>query len=405
MNTKLVDNIDWVGFVDWNVRDFHGYETSRGSTYNAYLIRDEKTVLLDTVKAPYYANLLRNVSELVPLDQIDYVVCNHAEPDHSGSLPRVMEACPQAVVVCDQKCRETLEQYYDTSAWTFQVVKTGDELKTGRFTLQFVETPMAHWPDSMATYIPEEKILFSMDAFGQHYATSGRYDDEVSCAEAIAEAKTYYANILMCYERPVSKALDYIDNLDVTLIAPSHGVMWRKHVTDILAAYRDWVVCKPEPKVLIMYDTMWKSTEQMAQAIYEGVLEKGVRCDLRYIRATHITVLATEIMDAATVAVGSATLNQTLMPQCAAALTYLMGLRPARKAGFAFGSYGWGKGGPEAVQEYLDKMKIRSLREPLKGRYAPDEAVLEACRAAGRMLAEEALKICEQQENGESPDK
>ena len=392
MRTKLVDNVYWVGYVDWNVRDFHGYETTRGSTYNSYLIDDEKRVLIDTVKAPYSGNLLKNIQEVTALDSIDYVVCNHAEPDHSGALPTLMKACPQAQLVCDAKCKATLEKHYDISSWNILLVKTGDELNIGTRTLKFVETPMAHWPESMATYIPEDKILFSMDAFGQHYASSARFDDEIPFDEAIEEAKIYYANILMCYERPVNNAMDAISELDVELIAPSHGIMWRKHIKTLLSCYRDWSICKPLPKVLIMYDTMWKSTDTMAHAIYEGVIEAGVACQLRYIRATHITVLATDIMDAAAIAVGSPTLNQTIMPQAAAALTYLMGLRPKNKRGFAFGSYGWGKGGPEAVNEYLEKMKVQLLRPPLKCQFVPTEEMLEECREAGKMLAAEALK-------------
>jgi len=395
MNRSLSEAVKWVGYIDWSIRDFHGYVTDRGSTYNAYLIQDEKTVLIDTVKAPYVDTLLRNIRECTDLSAIDYVVCNHAEPDHSGGLPVVMAACPQAELICDEKCKAILGMHYDTSSWRFRIVKTGDSVSIGKRTLSFVETPMAHWPESMATYLSEDNILFSMDAFGQHFASSGRFDDEESLDIIIQEAKSYYANILMLYGRPVSKVLDVLPDLDIDIIAPSHGVIWRSHIPVILDAYRQWMTCKAKPKVLILYDTMWKSTEKMAYAIFEGAEIEGIEAKLIYIRASNGSVIATEMLDAATVAFGSPTLNMTLMPEAAGILTYLKGLKPANKAGFAFGSYGWGKGGPEAVQEYLQSMKFELLREPLKSQYVPTSKILEECRKAGRMLAEKALEKAE----------
>jgi len=397
----LAENIAWVGFVDWNVRDFHGYATMRGSTYNAYLITDEKTALIDSVKAPFSDYLLENIRSQTPLDKLDYVICNHAEPDHSGALPRVMAVCQNAKLVCNAKCKMILEKHYDTSDWTFHVVKTGDEIRLGDYSLQFVDTPMAHWPESMVTYVPQKGILFSMDVFGQHYATSLRFDDEVAYDEVVQEAKTYYANILMCYERSVTKALDALDGLDLKMIAPSHGVIWRKHVQVIRDYYREWCVCTPKPKVLVMYDSMWHSTDLMARAIYDGVQSLGVQCVLRSIRATNITILATDVLDSAAVAVGSPTLNQTLMPQAAAALTYLTGLRPSNLCGFAFGSYGWGKGGAEAVEEYLEKMKIKLLRPPLKCQFVPTSEMIKECFEGGVMLAKQALEVTNKEKKKE----
>lgn len=311
MTASLRDSIDWVGYVDWNVRDFHGYRTDAGSTYNAYLIRDEKTALIDTVKAPYARDLLAHVSGLVDPTRLDYVVVNHAEPDHAGGLTSVMAACPQATVVTNKKCREILSSYHDTSAWQFQIVGTGDTLSLGSRTLAFLETPMVHWPDSMMTYVPEEKLVFSMDAFGQHYASSGRFDDEVPLEEVMAEAKKYYANIIMWAGKPIARALEAAGKLDIEMIAPSHGVIWRKNLATILAAYGDWVVCRPSPKVLVVYDTMWESTAMMAQAIADGAEGAGATVKLHYIRANDYTQLATETLDAATIAFGSPTLNGT----------------------------------------------------------------------------------------------
>jgi len=393
MNVKLRDGIDWVGYVDWTLRDFHSYVTTRGATYNAYLVRDEKTALVDAVKAQFVDRLLANVSALVALDNVDYVICNHAEPDHSGGLTRVMKALPNATLVCDAKCAQILSAYYDTTDWKMQIVSTGDTLSLGKRSFTFVETPMAHWPDSMCTYVPEEKLLFSMDAFGQHYASSGRFDDEVNMQEVMAEAKKYYANILMLYGKPVARALAAAGSLDIEMIAPAHGIIWRSHIDEILSAYQDWVVCKPKPKVLVIYDTMWESTRRMAEAIVEGASVEGVQVKSLFVRASGITEIATEVLDAAAIAFGSATLNMGMMPMMGAALTYLKGLKPEGKAGFAFGSFGWGKGGPEAIHEYLKTMRFDILREPLKRKWRPSEDALSECREAGKLLADKAREL------------
>lgn len=393
MHRELRAGIDWVGYVDWNIRDFHGYRTGRGSTYNAYLVRDEKTALIDTVKAPYAGELLANMAELVEPGEVDYVVCNHAEPDHAGALPAILAACPRAELVCDAKCREVLALYHDTSGWRFRIVAEGETLSLGRRTLSFVETSMVHWPESMFTYVPEEKLLFSMDGFGQHLASSGRFDDEEPTDVIMAEAKTYYANILMLFGRPIARALDKAAALDIEIIAPSHGVIWRSDPGRIVAAYADWVALKPKPKVLVIYDTMWKSTERMAKAIVAGAAGEGVEAKPLYVRATDLTDIATEVLDAGAIAFGSATLNNTLMPQMAATLTYLKGLKPAGKAAFAFGSYGWAKTAAADMTEYLEAMKLEIVREPLLSHFAPSSEVLDECRAAGRALAERARQL------------
>lgn len=397
MNRAIVEGVHWVGYVDWNIRDFHGYVTDRGSSYNAYLILDREPALVDSVKAPYAADLLRHIAELMNPADLRWVVCNHAEPDHSGALPAVMAAAPNATLVCDQKCKDVLAIYYDVSKWTFKIVKTGDALPLGRRTLEFIETPMTHWPESMATWIPQDRLLFSMDAFGQHYATSGRFDDEVQETVLMFEAKTYVANILMLYSVPVAKAVAVVRQLDPKIICPSHGVVWRSKVKAMLDLYDQWDVCKPVRKVVVFYDTMWKSTEQMAEAIVEGAIAEGgpaLDVKLYHVRATTGTRLATEMLDVAAFAAGSPTLNGTLMPAMADALTYLKGLRPAHKAGFAFGSYGWGRGGPEEVEQYLQAMKVELLRPVLKLNYKPSPAGLAECREAGRLLARHALKVC-----------
>lgn len=409
MNTQLREGIEWVGFVDWTVRDFHGYATGRGSTYNAYLVRGAaatgepnseptKTALIDAVKAPYADELLRRVANLTPLDKVDYVVCNHAETDHAGGLPAVVAACPNAEVVCNKTCREALGRHFDTSAWRFRVVADGESLSLGRRTLQFVNTPMAHWPESMMTYVPEEKVLFSMDAFGQHYASSARFDDEAALDEVMAEARTYYANILMPLGKPVLAAMAKAAGLDIEILAPSHGVIWRSHIADILKAYGDWTVCRARPKVLVIYDTMWGSTDRMARAIEDGAASvAGVEVKRFSLRLSNTTVLATEVLDAATLAIGSPTLNRTYMPQMGALLTYLDGLRPAGKAALTFGSYGWSHAACAALEARLREMKVELLAPAVEALYAPTAEVLEECRQAGRMLAEKALAAVQAQ--------
>jgi flavorubredoxin len=391
MNTPLYENIDWVGCVDWTVRDFHGYDTQHGSTYNAYLVRDEKTALVDTVKAPFAEQLLANLASLTDPARVDFVVCNHAEPDHAGALPQVLARMPQATLVCDKKCAATLAAYVDVSSWKIRLVATGDRISLGRRSLQFVETPMLHWPESMFTYVPEEKLLFSMDAFGQHYASTERFDDETDFATLMDEAKTYYANIIMPYGKAVLAALQKVGELPVHMIATSHGIVWRTHIAKIIEAYRAWAAHRCQPKVLVIYDSMWGSTATMAEAILAGATRPGVTASLISIRQSNLTRIAAETLDAAAVAFGSSTLNRTMMPMAAAALNYLQGLRPLNRVGAAFGSYGWGRGGPEAIDEALREMDWEILREPIRAHYRPTAADLDECRQLGQLLAERAL--------------
>ena len=393
MNREILENIYSVGYVDWFVRDFHGYETSAGSTYNSYLIKDDKTALIDTVKEPYAADLLNNISEIVELEEVQYVVCNHAEPDHAGALAKVMAALPQATLLCDKKCKTILSKHFDISGWTIQIVSGGETISLGKRTLQFFETPMIHWPESMATYVPEEKLLFSMDAFGQHYATSGRFDDEVPLSTAMAEAKTYYANIVMLYGDEVAGLVKPGVLPEIEMIAPSHGIIWKKYVDDILEAYRDWSVFRPVPKVLVIFDTMWQSTERMACAIAEGATIPGVEVKPIHIRRSNLTTIADEVLDAAAIALGTSTLNGGMMPMMGAALTYLRGLSPRNKAGFAFGSFGWSKGGADEVEAIMREMDWEITHKMIRCPYRPTEEVLAECRRAGEELATKTLEM------------
>ncbi|MEA2012936.1 MAG: FprA family A-type flavoprotein [Verrucomicrobiota bacterium] len=388
---EIQKNVFSTGYTDWDIRDFHGYTTKRGSSYNSYLIKDDKVALIDTVKEPYANNLLRNIKERVELTKVDYVVCNHAEPDHSGALPEVLKICKNATLICNAKCKSTLSMHYDTSSWTFEVVDEKTELSLGKNTLKFINTPMAHWPESMFTYIPEKKLLFSMDVFGQHYATSRPFDYKVD-PEAIEELKTYYANIIMPYPTQVTKILEKVATFDIEMIAPSHGIIWKENISKIIQAYKDWAICKSEPKLLIFYDTMWKSTAMMANAIYEGAQKSGIMIKKFDLKNTNITIITEEIIDAATVAVGSPTLNKELMPKLAESLTYVRGLLPKEnnKTALAFGSYGWGKKGAQhQVHEYLKSMGCKMLfEEPIQSQYVPTKEILDECRKAGEKLAD-----------------
>ena len=395
MNAQLAEGVFWVGFVDWSVRDFHGYTTARGSTYNAYLVTGgEKVVLIDTVKRAYAEACLDGVRRQVALERVTHIVCNHAEPDHAGGLPDVLAACPQAVVVCNAKCQDALAHHFDVSGWRFQIVKDTETLALGGGkTLQFFDTPMVHWPESMATYLAEDAILFSMDAFGQHYASGFRFDDESDMCEVMQEAKTYYANIVLPFGRPVAATLARLGGLKLSIVAPSHGVIWRSHFAKIVEAYQAWMVCKPSKKVVVVFSSMWNSTRQMAEAVAQGAGTLPVEVKLIDAAATSDTDIVPEVMDCAAFAAGSPTLNMGILPRMAATLTYLRGLKPVGKAGFAFGSYGWAAKGCEEVAGYLQAMNMTPVCEPLACRFAPDAAVLEKCRAAGRALAEVASRV------------
>ncbi len=393
MIKEIKKDVFWVGFVDWNVRDFHGYETDKGSTYNAYIINDEKKILVDSVKYPFVKDLISNIEEVFPVSELDYIICNHAEPDHASSIPVVVAQNPDVVVVCNAKCQSFLGMQFDTTGWNFQIIKEGDTFSTGNRTLTFANTPMAHWPESMVTYLIEEKLLFSMDAFGQHYASASRFDDEQSMPEVIFEATKYYANIILPFGKQVLKAIDKLSSLEIDMIAPSHGIVWRSHIDVILDLYNKWATHTADKKVVVFYDSMWQSTEIMARAIVDGAFEvPGVEVKLFDVKATHITEIATQIIDCAAFAAGTPTLNMGMMPKMGEALVYLRGLAPQNKLAFAFGSYGWAKkAGPHEVHAILEDMKMNMLLEkPIQSQFRPTEDILADLRAKGKQLAEHA---------------
>ena len=353
--TEIKPDVYWVGGIDWTERNFHGYTTDRGSTYNAYLILDEKITLIDTCKPPFADELLERIADVIDPAKIDYVISNHVEQDHSGAIPAIMAAAPNAkIVTSDPHGLKGLKAHYG-EAYEYIPVKTGDTLNIGKRTLTFAATMMVHWPDNMVTYSAFDKILFSNDAFGQHYASSKRFDDEVGLPEVLDQAKKYYANIVMPYSRHVVKALGALSGLDFDMIAPSHGIIWRSHVADILDIYQKWSSLVPDEYAIVVYDSMWHTTEAMAQQILEAFIEAGIPARLFDLKVDHISDIMTEVLSARYIAVGSPTLNNGMMPTVASFLWYLKGLSPKDRIGIPFGSYGWGQNGPQEVAELLEK--------------------------------------------------
>jgi len=387
---EIRKGIYWVGAIDWSVRNFHGYLTQQGTTYNAYLVVDEKIVLIDTVKKEHADQMMFRIGQVIDPSKIDYILSNHVEPDHSGSISRVLESAPHAAVLTSKKGEKGLSRHYK-SDWSFQVVGTGDKLNIGTRSLTFVNTPMVHWPDSMVTYMPEEKILFSNDAFGQHLATAERYDDEIGWSLVRREATKYYANIVFPFEKQVAKALKGLSGLDVGMICPSHGLIWRSHIKDILGEYDKWSSAQTESKALLVYDTMWNSTARIAWALEQGLSENGVPVTVRPLKVNHISDIMTDVLTSRLLLLGSPTLNNGMLPTMAEFISYLKGLRPRNRLGYAFGSYGWGGQAVGELEKVMDELKWERPVESLKIEYVPDPEELGGAVDAGRRLAEALL--------------
>jgi anaerobic nitric oxide reductase flavorubredoxin len=395
MAIQVKGNVHWVGVVDWALTHFHGHElsTHRGSSYNSYLILDEKKVLVDAVWTPFTKQLIRNISEVIDPAELDYIVANHAEVDHSGALAEVIRHAPNAKVVVSQKGMDSFPGNYHGD-WDFQPVKTGDSISIGQDDLVFVEAPMLHWPDSMFTYLTGHNILMPNDAFGQHYASAGRFNDEVDQQELFEEAFKYYVNILTPFSNLVLRKIDELLalNLPVDIIAPSHGVIWRDNPLQIVEKYQQWAAHKPEPRAVILYDTMWHATEQMAAAIGEGLAEKDVDYKVLHMALTDRNDALVEIFKARTVAVGSPTVNNGFLSALAPIFEEIKGLKMKNKLGATFGSYGWSGGAPRILQQRLADAGVDIIREPLECKWQPTAEDLEACRQFGRDLAAATLQ-------------
>ncbi|PKM88683.1 MAG: MBL fold metallo-hydrolase [Firmicutes bacterium HGW-Firmicutes-12] len=366
---KIKENIYWVGAIDWDIRNFHGYATQRGTTYNAYLIIDEKITLIDTVKHYLYDEMIARISAVIDPSKIDYIVSNHVEMDHSGGLPKLLELIPNAKVITSPNGEAGLKAHYQ-SEWDFHVIKSGETINIGKRNLSFVTTPMLHWPDNMVGYLVEDKILFSNDAFGQHIASSERFDDQYPFDIIQEEAAKYYANIVLPYGTQVQKALEPLQDLDIEIIAPSHGIIWRSQIQTIINAYRKWSSNETDHKAVIVYDTMWNSTERIAYAIQAAFEDIGVNTQMRNLKTVHISDIMTDVLTAKYICVGSPTLNNNMMPNVAAFLTYMKGLAPKKRTGLAFGSYGWGGQSIGQVEEVLAGLGFELL-DKIKLQYIP----------------------------------
>ena len=384
---KIAENIYSVGVNDWNIRDFHGYSTHLGTSYNAFLILDEKNVLIDTVKEGFAKELLGNIANIIDPKEIDIVISNHTEMDHTGSLPHVMHRVgEQKPLYCSKMGLKNLQRHF-TNKWNYHAVENGETLNIGKRTLTFMETRMLHWPDSMFTYVNEDKILFSSDAFGQHYAGNEVFDDQTEDA-IMLHAKKYFANILMLYSKKTIKLINKVIEmgLELDMICPDHGIIWREDPSRIIKAYARWCEAEPEKKAVVIYDTMWHSTEKMANAIVAGLYDAGVEARPFNIRKSDRSDIMTEVLDSKAVIVGSPTLNNQMFPSVADMLTYMKGLKPQNKIGAAFGSYGWSGEAVRQVNAELEAMKFDLIDAGLRVQYVPDASAREACRQWGRTI-------------------
>src|SRR3989339_249802 len=388
---EVVKNIFWVGAVDWNIRNFHGYTytTKRGSTYNAYLIIDKKIALVDTVLGSFSDELIEKIKDFVDPAKIDYIIANHVETDHSGALPEVMKLAKNAKVIGTAKCKEGLYRYY-YGDWDFQVVKTGDSISLGEKTLKFIEAPMIHWPDSMFTYIPEDKLLLPNDAFGQHIATTERFDDEVDQCSLMDEATKYYANILIPYSPVILKKIDELvkSSIEIKTIAPSHGIIWRKDPMKIINAYIGWAKGLPLKKnILIVYETMYGATEKMAKALLEGVRWAGCEAKLYNISTSDRTEIIKEIFDAKGLIVGSSTHDNNILPNIAGFLDFVKGLKIKNRIGASFGSFGWSGESGKIIDNILKESGIEVVQPSISAKYMPSSDDLKNCFEFGKNFA------------------
>lgn len=381
MDAKLVkDGIFWVGVKDWNLREFHGYSTPRGSTYNSYLIMDEQITLVDGVKHYLSHENIARIKSLTDFSKIAYIVVNHVEMDHSGNIPDLMKLAPQAKIITNAAGKKALEDHFDTAGWEYQIVKTGDTVSIGKRTLSFVTTPMLHWPDSMMTYVPEDKILLSNDGFGQHYCTDTIFVKDAPFDVVCEEAKRYYANILFPYGAQAQKALNTAHDLglDIEMIAPSHGCIWQgeKEVKTVLDSYCRWSCGQNEGKAVVIYDTMWGATAKLAEVVTAVFEDAGIPVVKRCLTDSPVSDVITDFIDAKYIAIGTPTLNNELFPRVAAFLTYMKGLQPKNKKGFAFGSYGWKGGVVNQIQAVFEQLGWESI-PPFEEKYTPKADVLD----------------------------
>jgi flavorubredoxin len=393
MDVKVISNVYWVGKTDWELRKFHGdeYSTHRGSSYNSYLIKEEKTVLIDTVWIPFAKEYVENLSKAHDLDRIEYVIANHAEVDHSGALPELIRRIPDTPVYCTANGVKSLKGHYHED-WNFKVVKTGDRLSLGTKELIFVEAPMLHWPDSMFCYLTGDNILFSNDAFGQHYASEYLFNDLVDQNELFAECLKYYANILtpfsLLVERKIKEFLSL--NLPLDIICTSHGVIWRENPAQIVEKYMAWAGNYQENQITIVYDTMWNGTRVMAENIGRGIYlaDPKVKVKLYNAAKTDKNDIIAEIFKSKAVIVGSPTINRGILTSIAGLLEEIRGLGFKKKKAAVFGCYGWSGESVKLLNESLQRAGFSVVDEGLKILWNPTEESKQRCAEYGQTLAD-----------------
>jgi flavorubredoxin len=392
--TEIKDKIFWVGAIDWNIRDFHGYSTYKGTTYNAYLVKDEKIALFDTVKKNHMSELVHHIRQLVDPTDIDYLIINHVEMDHSGSLPEIVDLIKPEKIFCSKMGLKAIHEHFHPEDWPLEAVNNGQILSLGSKTVQFLETRMLHWPDSMFSYFPEDKLLISSDAFGQHLASSERFDDEVDFSELMEQTAKYYANILTLYSPLIRKLLAKVQDLglEIDMIAPDHGIIWRSHINEVLQAYGDWSQNKGKRKALVIYDTMWESTEKMAKAITIGINMTGVSVKLINLAHNHRSDVMADVLNAKAVILGCATLNNGMLPRMAGFLMYMRGLKPTNKIGAAFGSFGWSGEAVKLMNRSMEEMKFDIIEPGLRIKYVPGHPDLKECVEMGKRIGQAVIE-------------
>ena len=402
---KVTDNVYWVGAIDWDIRNFHGYLTTRGTTYNAYVIMADKITLIDTVKASFAGEMMSRIASVVDPAKIDCIVSNHAEMDHSGALPAAIAAIAPSKVVASKMGVKALAAHFHRDLG-IEAVGDGDTLDLGNMKLSFVETRMCHWPDSMVSYLHEDELLFSQDAFGMHVASKERFADELSGEVLDYEAGKYFANILLHLPKHIAKALDKLTALGVPVktLAPDHGPIWRtgEGIEHIIGLYVRWSNQAPTRKAVVVYDTMWNSTAAMARAIGDGLTAGGADVKLMSTASCHRSDVVTELLEAGAMVVGAPTMNNNIFPAIADVMTYLKGLKPRNLVGAAFGSYGWSGEAPGLLDAMLEEMGVDLVAEPLRVTYVPDEGALAQCHDLGVRIAQAALAAARNSGESES---
>ncbi|MBU3170818.1 anaerobic nitric oxide reductase flavorubredoxin [Clostridium estertheticum] len=393
MTFKISNKVAWVGKIDWEIRDYHGkeYSTHKGTSYNSYLVRDEKTVLIDTVWQTFGKEFVSNLKKEIDLNKIDYIIANHSEVDHSGALPELMREIPNTPIYCTKNGAKFLKAHYHKN-WNFIEVKTGDTLDLGENKLVFLEARMLHWPDSMFTYLTGENILFSNDAFGQHYASELMYNDKVDNAELYQESIKYYANILTPFNPLVVKKIDEIlsMNLPLEMICPSHGIIWRNNPLQIADKYLEWAKNYKENQVTIIYDTMWNATRTMAEAISNGIKEVNKDVTIKIYNSSNNDKndIVTEVFKSKMVLVGSSTINKGVLSSTAAILEMIKGLGFKGKKGAAFGSYGWSGESVKLITEELKKAGFETINDGIREMWNPDDDAIVRCKDFGKSVGE-----------------